>query len=165
MTPIQTFALGIHRVFTTFVFVIFSFVFVCGLVYEHHAAEAALYAVSGAVLMGIVQALKLMTRVARPDGRLVTPAGHAFPSGHAAASTFLAVMVPTLMSSVAGQSLTLLTLIIFVTLAALICWSRLAIKVHTPLQVAAGMLLGFLIPTLFMFLLPASALAGLVRLF
>ncbi len=109
--------------------------------------NAILFLAANLTLITLVGILKIVTNVKRPARRLVDPPLPAFPSGHAAASMFLAFSIPyfTLPYST--------TLAIFfagagIILTALISSGRLVLQVHTKTQVIAGLFLGFLIPAL-----------------
>lgn len=95
-----------------------------------------------------VGVLKLTTRVPRRSDALVAMnnANRAFPSGHAASSAFVAMMVPYTLSTVLsiGAIAVLAALLAFasVTVAA----SRLTLRVHTVTQVAVGLAIGMVLP-------------------
>jgi undecaprenyl-diphosphatase len=125
--------------------------FVCATVYAlllyftGYQDEALYFVLTMLVTIGSVGALKVITQVERPKNSLVPQkySRHAFPSGHAGAAWFTAVALPL---TAPGTSLVLW---IFCALCALVVsHSRLVLKVHTPLQVLVGALIGMTIPLL-----------------
>lgn len=92
---------------------------------------------STSVLVLSVSALKEIFRVARPSSPLVETTGYAFPSGHAAGSTFLALVVILLtrnLSPIPRYAVMALSIVA----AGAISISRVTYHVHTPFQVLAG---------------------------
>jgi len=101
-----------------------------------------------AVLLGIASAILLKAAFAVPRPFLVLPAGSvqlldvlpangAFPSGHAMASALLA--------GVLAQGRRWWWQAGLMALVLLVCWSRIAIGVHWPLDVLVGAALGWVI--------------------
>lgn len=88
-----------------------------------------------------VQLVKNFFQIARPEGAFIETSGYAFPSGHAAGSLFLALVI----CSFASQLSSPLRYGVYIAagLAALtIGISRMHFGVHTPFQIAVGFLFG-----------------------
>jgi membrane-associated phospholipid phosphatase len=97
------------------------------------------------VVVVVVHILKLTIRAKRLDGALVETRLGAFPSGHAAASASIAVLVPYTASVIEPSAV--LPLGFFVALVALlVSISRVVVRAHTPFQVFVGALLGVVLP-------------------
>jgi undecaprenyl-diphosphatase len=99
-------------------------------------------AIANALSHALVQVLKRTVARPRPcdaDGRPLAlvelPDPFSFPSGHAAAATALAASI-TLYHPLMGP--------VVLPLAAVVAWSRVALRVHYLSDVIAGTLLGFL---------------------
>jgi len=82
--------------------------------------------------------LKDLFRIPRPDDSLVEAEGYSFPSGHAQTSS-------TFWSSIYYLTRDRVVAIIGIPVVAIISVSRLVLKVHYPLDVAAGLVIGLLI--------------------
>ncbi|MCQ4145008.1 phosphatase PAP2 family protein [Vogesella sp. AC12] len=109
-------------------------------------------ALVAAVLLGIGSAILLKAAFAVPRPFLVLPAGSvqlldvlpangAFPSGHAMASALLAGVL----AGVLAQGRRWWWQAGLMALVLLVCWSRIAIGVHWPLDVLVGAALGWVI--------------------
>lgn len=114
-------------------------------------SEALLFAVSFAATFGIVGALKIITRIPRPAHPMVATLGYAFPSGHAAAGTFLAVILSNFSMKIFSHNAALAVGIALGVAAIGVSISRVYLRAHTPLQVFSGMAIGALVPA-FIFL-------------
>lgn len=115
---------------------------ICLLLFVHHTKrEAGLFLTCAILMMVSVVMLKNLFSVQRPEERLIEVTGHAFPSGHASGSAFLALSVIFLTSHLPKPARSIIwTVVLIITL--LIGYSRLQLGVHTPLQVFAGLMLG-----------------------
>lgn len=143
---LQQIALKVHALFTTPVFYIFCCGAIVALFFLGKTFEAEVFLTSLILMSVIVVGLKVITHVPRPVGRIVEEKGYAFPSGHSAASAFLAVMMPYSFASAVNLPSLVVISLGFLLLAVVIVLSRLILKVHTPLQVVAGVLIGALVP-------------------
>lgn len=99
-----------------------------------------------------VTLLKKTFRVARPLTANLTLSSYAFPSGHAAGATFLAMIIIILTRELADPLRYLIVFICSLT-AFTVAYSRLHFKVHTLLQVTAGTVIGLLFSLLFAMLI------------
>lgn len=108
---------------------------------QRNARNAVALFLSASGMILATNFLKEALRVARPDGALIEVTGYAFPSGHAAGSAFLALVVAYLARRFQNpMRYVVLATAVFAALA--IGASRIAYQVHTPLQVAAGFVVG-----------------------
>ncbi len=139
-------ALRVDRVGSVTVFWIFSVVILSTLFLAGAREEAVLFLVSLIANSLIVALLKITLRIPRPEGRHINPSGHAFPSGHAASATFLAIMVPYVLDPLVSSGTARAIQAALVLIAAVVAVSRVVLRAHTTLQVAAGIMLGVLIP-------------------
>ncbi|TAJ15857.1 phosphatase PAP2 family protein [Patescibacteria group bacterium] len=149
MEPLSVFrkaAFFVHAIGTTMVFCVFSAGVVLLLMLSSHYREAIIFFVSFSVMFLVVVILKNVTHVERPKERLVNEVGGSFPSGHAAATAFLAIMMPFLASQIFGERYVLGITLLFLTLASIVSASRLLLRVHTMYQIAAGLMIGALVP-------------------
>lgn len=142
--------LFIHSIFTTPVFYVFSGSMIFSLFFLGQKAEAKIFLISLTIMTVLVMALKLATRVPRPLGHIVKEKGYSFPSGHAAASAFLAVLMPFSFFNLLGAGALYSLTLGFLFLALLISTSRLVLRVHTPLQVGVGVCIGAFVPLIVM---------------
>lgn len=99
------------------------------------------------VTLGIVAFIKLTYPVPRRKDALVHLGNNrAFPSGHAASSALVSIIVPYTLA----QTLSLATVGILAALfafgAVVVAASRLTLRVHTATQVVVGLVLGVLLP-------------------
>lgn len=105
--------------------------------------ESVGIALSVTLTMFLVWLIKKYTVVPRPEGALIDVSSYAFPSGHAAGSVCVLMIVWYLTRDVRDRYLIRsLTLV----LAFAISISRLLLVVHTWEQVLAGALIGALVP-------------------
>lgn len=121
------------------------------LLYKRNYKTASALVVSAAGLIVIVNVLKETLQVPRPDTTLIETTGYAFPSGHAAGSLFLALVISFLcrkLTKPARYAVTFLALAFALTVG----WSRTVLMVHTPLQVAAGFAIGLIFALLYIWL-------------
>ncbi len=118
------------------------------LISKRNPLRAFCFAMSALGLMLSTQILKETLRIPRPNDALIEAAGYAFPSGHASGSVFLALALCYLARNMQKP----LRHVIYgaCAIAAIaICLSRIDLGVHTPLQVAAGCLLGVVLAIVF----------------
>ncbi len=148
----QKLALGIHALGTVAVFYIFSLVVTGALCIFGKQKEAEIFFVALVLMTVVVQGLKMIYNTPRPEERLIHPRGGAFPSGHAAATSFLVVTMSYLTFRLLNTFDTLLVGVVFILLAAIISLSRIVLKVHTSVQVVAGLTIGALVPLAVIFL-------------
>lgn len=144
MTPSPTIVFLGTIVASTPVFtaVILGIIFLL-LVYQHRRTAIGLLCISIA-LSATVTALKLLFAVPRPPHPLVEVTGYAFPSGHSAGSMFLAWVAYACMFGIMQLSARykFLSILLLSSFVALIAYSRLYFQVHTPIEVAAGLIIG-----------------------
>ena len=107
--------------------------------------------ISSIGLFSAVTIAKNYFQVARPADSLISASGYAFPSGHAAGVTFLAIAVCFLSSRLKPTYKYLIIAIGILTTAA-ISYSRIILHVHTWFQVFVGMVFGALFGFLFIYL-------------
>lgn len=119
---------------------------------KYRDAFTVLYA-SGATTAAVVL-LKFIFAVPRPEGALVELSSHAFPSGHAAAGMFIAVLCSWLVIKYAKEKTILLAICVTLLFifGLLLGYSRLLISVHTVSQVLGGFAVGVLVPLTVIFL-------------
>ena len=140
----------IDKVGNTYIFACFCIVAIAALWYVGYGSLAFTVALALFIVVVVVNVLKLTIRAKRLDGALVETKLGAFPSGHAAASASLAVLVPYSASIIEPSAV--LPLGIFVGLIALlVSISRVVVRAHTPLQVFAGAILGVALPIVTIF--------------
>lgn len=99
-------------------------------------------------LMLTVQLLKNLFQVPRPPEGIIEASGYAMPSGHAAGSIFLAIVVIFLLRKL-PLPLNYFVAAIAIALAFLISGSRIVLKVHTLEQVLVGTAIGLLFTIIF----------------
>jgi undecaprenyl-diphosphatase len=110
----------------------------------HCGKRRALVFLGGAAgVMLSVQFLKELLQVARPVNSLIEVTGYAFPSGHAAGAAFIALTVCYLVRH-HSRSVRYGVYVASFLSAFLIGLSRISFMVHTPIQVAAGFVIGIL---------------------
>ena len=114
------------------------------LYYKGHEKDAMLYLASAATLMFLVGALKILTNKPRPKNSLVDVPWPAFPSGHSAVAAFLSISIPYFALPKSGM-LAIALGIVGILATTIISLNRLVIRVHTRVQVIAGILLGTLV--------------------
>ncbi len=145
MSPTELAAVLIDRVGNTYIFACFCVVSIIALWYFGYGSLAFTVGLALIVVVVVVNALKLAIRAKRLDGALVKTKLGAFPSGHAAASASLVVLVPY--SATVIEPSVALPLGFFVALIALlVSISRVVVRAHTPSQVLAGAILGIALP-------------------
>ncbi len=115
---------------------------------RHGMKRGAIFLASAAALMLAVIVLKSLFAIARPDGALIEVTGYAFPSGHAAGVAFLALSLSHLVRG-ASRAVRYGVYAGSLLFALLVGASRVGFMVHTPVQVAAGFLIGALFAYLF----------------
>ena len=131
-------------------FVVAVAVLIFAFVRRKRAADAVVLFLSALGLMLSVQLLKVTLQIPRPPEALIEVSGYGMPSGHAAGSAFLAVLIIYLSRrlhlpvfySVAGLVL---------LLSVLISASRIYYQVHTLPQVLAGVLLGIVFACIYIY--------------
>lgn len=149
-TNLQKFALAINKAGTVAVFCAFSFAALVSLMLLGKYVDALLFLVSFTLMVTIVASLKKITNVPRPHNRIITPTSGSFPSGHSASTAFLVVTMPYFTSHIFGAREAFVALFIFLGIATLVVASRLILRVHTIYQVAAGLVIGALVPVVVM---------------
>ncbi len=105
-------------------------------IYKKPRHARALLASTSVLVLG-VSALKEMFKVARPPSPLIEATGYAFPSGHAAGATFLALVVIWLTRHLSPLP-RYIVMALGIFTAGAISVSRITYHVHTPFQVLAG---------------------------
>jgi undecaprenyl-diphosphatase len=141
--------LFIHELTPPTVLWIFSLFLICMLLYRKKRDEAAVFFIALLSTTAAVFITKVLFAVPRPEDALITLTSYAFPSGHAASGAFLCVMLSWLyIKSKRLSPLRVSVLFIFLCMGLFLGYSRLLIGVHTPLQVAAGFIIGTAIPLL-----------------
>lgn len=136
----------INRIGTLELFLVGSAVFLGFLVWQDFYNTAFIFFATFVLVMGTVGVLKLALPVARPEGARVSSITHAFPSGHAAASSFLAVYGSFLFFEHLPLPIATILTIIVIGMAGLISLSRIALRMHTINEVIAGIAIGVIIP-------------------
>lgn len=98
------------------------------------------------ITLGITLILKNTTKVPRPQNALVALRDYAFPSGHTSFSVAVAFFYTYFILNLNIEPIEKIMLIavIFAGVISIIYW-RLQIKVHTPLQILVGAILGSLV--------------------
>lgn len=125
---------------------------VAWLLLQGHGETAANLFLTTIALTLTVTLLKKVFKVARPTRANLTLSSYAFPSGHAAGASFLAIVLILLTRELADPLRYLIVFIGSLT-AFTVAYSRLHFKVHTLLQVTAGIVIGLLFSLLFATLL------------
>lgn len=100
------------------------------------------------ITFGLIGILKILFKTPRPKNPMVITYGYAFPSGHAAATTFLAVTFYALTPQSLGDTITQTVLIVSVIISLIIGISRVFLRAHTILQVLVGYAVGAVVPLL-----------------
>lgn len=98
------------------------------------------------ITLGITLVVKNTTKVPRPKNALVALRDYAFPSGHTSFSFAVAVFYTYFILNLNIEPIEkiMLVALIFAGVVSIIYW-RLQIKVHTPLQILVGAILGSLV--------------------
>jgi undecaprenyl-diphosphatase len=94
--------------------------------------------------------LKESFKIPRPENALIEVTGYALPSGHAAGTLFLALLV-IFLSRKQRRAVRYFIGFVALTSALAIGASRVAYQVHTPFQVFAGFVVGALFALLFIY--------------
>lgn len=140
-------ALNVHYATDATVFWVVATAIVGLLLYHRFWRETAVFVASLILTTGAVQLMKTTFEVPRPGDALVQLASYSFPSGHAAASMFLAVTTAWLLyrrpSLARRRALVVIALFL---VAFVIGGSRFLINVHTPLEVLGGFMVGITVP-------------------
>lgn len=121
------------------------------MIWKNQYKIAATLGVCSLGVMLTVTLLKEQFKVARPSSAMVELASYAFPSGHAAGATFLALVLGFLSWRLPSQ-LKLLAVGACVITGGAIALSRIYLGVHTVLQVSAGFFIGLLFGSLFIYI-------------
>ena len=131
-------------------FVVAVVFLILALVRRKHTKDAIALLLTAAGLMLSVQFLKVWLQVPRPSEALIEVAGYGMPSGHAAGSAFLTLLVIHLSSKFRLPAF--YAVIVFVLLLAVfISASRIYFQVHTLSQVLIGSLLGVTFGLIYIF--------------
>ena len=110
--------------------------------------EALLFTVIFFVTTSLIALLKIFFHVCRPRKATIHLNSYAFPSGHAASSTFFVLTTILLLHGHMPDTIVyVIGAIGFITIG-IISISRVVLRVHTPLQVIAGLVLGVATPLL-----------------
>lgn len=134
----ETIARIIARIGTTTLFALLSATFIAALIAIRFYEDAlfALAALGGT--MGTAGIIKMCWFVKRPEDALLPLTSSALPSGHAAASMALSLSVLVIMYPYLTTP-ALFYLFLFGTIITIgIAWSRIALRVHRPHEVFAG---------------------------
>lgn len=150
----QLAALYIHYGTPPILFWMISACILLILVHKKYWHEGIVFVVSLVLTTASVGVLKLIFEFERPTGALIPLTSYSFPSGHAAASMFLAIMGTLLISRqpTLASHKALVTAAILFLIALIIGFSRILIGVHTFAEVVAGFALGAGIPLLVTYL-------------
>lgn len=130
------------KVASTEVFIGIILLIILALMTKRKHREAGAIAI-GAILMSLVVTfLKWLFHIARPlnPGLIVT--GYAFPSGHAAASAFLLVLLFHTLQYVKYRSERYALGTLGISIVVAISISRIVYNVHTLFQVCVGIIIG-----------------------
>jgi membrane-associated phospholipid phosphatase len=119
------------------------------LFYAHRKREAVLVFISATLMQLLVHLLKITFKVPRPDTALVELNSYAFPSGHAAGAAFMVTTIYLYLLVHLRPKLRFGLTALFLLIAVIIAWSRVALHVHTLDQIAVGFGIGILWPILF----------------
>lgn len=123
----------------------------CLFLYKKQAKQKAMALfVSTTSLFLAVTVAKNYFKVPRPAEAIIPITGYAFPSGHAAGATFLAIVVSFLTWKLRPQYRYAVILTSGIV-ASLIIYSRILLHVHTWNQVLAGAAFGILFGGLFIY--------------
>lgn len=141
----------IDHVGNTYIFACFCIMAIIALWYFGYGSLAFTVGLALIVVVVVVNALKLIIRTKRLDGALVKTALGAFPSGHAAASASLAVLIPYT-ASVIEPSVVLPLGLLVALIAITVSISRVVVRAHTPFQVFVGAILGVVLPVATIFI-------------
>lgn len=130
-------------------FLIATLAIIMAFLFTKNARNAvALFATSAGVIL-VVNLLKEVIAVPRPENALIEVTGYAFPSGHSAGAMFLALVVAFL-SRKLSSPLRLAVVTACVLSALAIGASRISLQVHTFPQVMAGFAVGTIFALIFM---------------
>lgn len=136
------------RVASTEGFLVATIAMLILFVFQRDRRSAVALFASAAGLILTVQLLKEALRVPRPVETLIEVTGYSFPSGHAAGSFFLALVVAFLCRNL-DAPVRYLSFALCALAALSIAGSRIAYHVHTPLQVIVGAALGIFFALVF----------------
>jgi membrane-associated phospholipid phosphatase len=113
-----------------------------------YSYQALVFFTTMVAVLGVVGALKVLTSVERPtDCRVhMTRTDRAFPSGHVAAAAHIAAMVPYTFPYSAAPLPFWLVVGVLTAFVLIVALSRLTLRVHTLVQVLAGLSIGVAVP-------------------
>ena len=112
---------------------------------------------SVAVAEIVIFSLKNIFQIARPANPIIEVSGYAMPSGHAGNSFLISTLLTFYVFKSKFKKPTKIALgIIFNLIALSIASSRVILNVHTVIQVAAGAVIGILIPFIIFQILKAK---------
>lgn len=145
-TLVQTAGLYIHHLTDPVAFWIFCLCITALLVWGRRFRESLIFAISLLLTAASVSILKVVFALERPQEALVVVDSYAFPSGHAASSTALALLLIWILYNGKGSpTMKFTSAVCIALLAGAISYSRIAIGVHTTTDVVAGIALGCII--------------------
>lgn len=113
--------------------------------------ESLLFTITALATALSVVIIKNLFAIQRPTASLIEVSGYAFPSGHAAGAMFLALSIGFLIQQ-KSKAIRYSLIITAILVAMLIGLSRIYLGVHTPVQVGAGFILGFIWALVFIIL-------------
>lgn len=148
MKYLEKISLLIHKVTKPKYFLLFCLLITFVFSYYGFNREATLFISSSITTLLIVIILKKITDTKRPSDAKVKDINTGFPSGHSAVAMCLAIIFSHFLQEFEIRNADLLSDLLIV-LAILVGISRLILRVHTFLQVIAGLLIGALIPLFF----------------
>lgn len=142
MDQVRRSALFIHHVGTTAFFYILSVLTILLLLLFNFRKEALLFTVGLVTFSVVVAVLKNIVKAPRPENATVFIKDPAFPSGHAAGSTYYAVSASIFFFNQTEVDVALFLSLFFILLAAIISVTRVVLRVHTTFQVLVGAVIG-----------------------
>lgn len=130
-------------------FLVATLIISMAFLWSRNARSAIALFLSAAGVIIVVNLIKGVLRIPRPENALIEVTGYAFPSGHAAGAAFLALVVAFLARKLALPlrfAIVAASILAALTIGA----SRIALHVHTLPQVAAGFVVGVIFAFVFM---------------
>lgn len=143
LTSLQTAGLYIHYATDPLIFWVFCSAIAALLWWKRRYHESLVFAASLLLTTGAVAILKVVFAHERPLEALVVVDSYAFPSGHAASSTAVGLLlIWILWNTIRSVRMRVAYSVCIAACAGAISYSRVVIGVHTPSDVIAGMVLG-----------------------